>query len=117
MLFSEQIETAWWRVDFDPNTPERPAITEHRVLFISLHCRSWYLGERVLHWYNGPAYRPIPGDPPLSMLWTQNLRGQDLIVAQTPIAASHFIAQWHGYEDFLPNLLGGVPPPQPQPDV
>ena len=61
----------------------------------------------------GPLHRPIPADPPLTMLWAHQMGGAPLAEAQVPTAALNFIAQPGGYPDFLQRLLRRVPPHAP----
>ncbi|XP_055960790.1 uncharacterized protein LOC126670595 [Mercurialis annua] len=69
---------AWTDVDTSWNTLPgvcwlrlvQGAIERSRMccMMHGLSCKSWFLGERVLHWWGGPPIRMVPAGPPLSML-------------------------------------------------
>ncbi|XP_050217691.1 protein MAIN-LIKE 1-like [Mercurialis annua] len=77
-------ELAWTDVDASWNTPPgvrlsrwvQGAVARSGMCYM-MHgpsCRSWFLGERVLHWWGGPRVRMVPVGPPSSML-----RGRDVV--------------------------------------
>ena len=66
-------------------------LTRSRVLLTGPVDRSWYLGERVFRWWDGPERRRVPVPPPGSMYWGRELAGDELILAEAGEPAEAFL--------------------------